>query len=180
METPDSYRKKYGEFKPYQTYFGRLGLFLFISFVQSSLIALGDLYFLGIQCPHPFHFLLAGWMSGFIFTILIYTLTISFADIGKALCVVLMVVQVAGSGGTFPIDVAPPFFRRIYPFLPFVHSMNAMKEAIGGFYKNTFWRELLLLQNYLAGVLLLGLVLRKPVMRLNTAFSEKLEDTKIM
>lgn len=180
VETPDSYRKKYGKFKPYQTYFGRLGLFLFISFVQSSLIALGDLYFLGIQCPHPFHFLLAGWVSGFIFTILIYTLTISFGDIGKALCVVLMVVQVAGSGGTFPIDVAPPFFRRIYPFLPFVHSMNAMKEAIGGFYKNTFWRELLLLQNYLAGALLLGLVLRKPVMRLNTAFSEKLEDTKIM
>ena len=115
-----------------------------------------------------------------VFTILVYTLTVSFGDIGKAVCVVLMVIQVAGSGGTFPIDVAPGVFRAMYPFLPFVHSMNAMKETIAGFYGTTYIRSLLILQIYLIGSLVLGLVLRKPIVKLNDRFMERLEETKIM
>ena len=180
VSTPKSYIEKYGEFKPHETYFGRLTLFIAISLIQSTFITLGNLYFLGVQCLHPGYFLLASWVAGMIFTILIYTLTISFGDIGKALCVVLMVIQVAGSGGTFPIDVAPSFFRKLYDYLPFVHSMNAMKETIAGFYGNTYFKELMILQVYFAASLLLGLVLRKPLMHLNEVFEEKLEDTKLM
>ena len=180
VSTPKSYIEKYGEFKPHETYFGRLALFIAISLVQSTFITLGNLYFLGVQCLHPGYFLLASWVAGMVFTILIYTLTISFGDIGKAICVVLMVIQVAGSGGTFPIDVAPSFFRNLYVYLPFVHSMNAMKETIAGFYGNIYFKELMILQVYVAASLLLGLVLRKPLMHLNEVFEEKLEDTKLM
>ncbi|CAC9922750.1 YhgE/Pip domain protein [Aedoeadaptatus nemausensis] len=180
VSTPKSYTEKYGAFKPHETYFGRLALFIAISLIQSTFITLGNLYFLGVQCLHPGYFLLASWVAGMVFTILIYTLTISFGDIGKAICVVLMVIQVAGSGGTFPIDVAPSFFRNLYVYLPFVHSMNAMKETIAGFYGNIYFKELMILQVYVAASLLLGLVLRKPLMHLNEVFEEKLEDTKLM
>lgn len=180
VKTPASYEEKYGEFKPHEQYLGRLGLFLVVATIQSLLIALGDLYFLGIQCLHPAHFIFTTWVASIVFTMVIYTLTISFGDIGKALCVVLMVIQVAGSGGTFPIDVAPKFFRRMYPFLPFVYSMDAMKETIAGFYGLTYVRSLLILQIYLIGALVLGLVLRKPVVKLNDRFMERLEETKIM
>ena len=61
---------------------------------------------------------------------------------GKAICVVLLVIQVAGSGGTFPIEMAPAFFRKVYEFLPFTHSMGAMREAIAGLYENAYVREL--------------------------------------
>ena len=111
---------------------------------------------------------------------IIYALTVSFGDIGKAVCVVLLVMQVAGSGGTFPIEVAPDFFQKVYPLLPFTHSMNAMRECIAGFYSTVYWKELGTLALFLIPALLLGLLLRKPVIRLNDAFTEKLESTKLI
>ena len=146
----------------------------------SGLICLGDLYFLEIQCEHPFYFMLAGWFTSIVFVNLLYTLTVSFGDIGKAICVVLMVIQVAGSGGTFPIEMTPTFFQKLYVLLPFTHSMAAMRECIAGFYGNVYWKELGILGLYLIASLLLGLVLRKPIIRLNEAFNEKLEETKVI
>lgn len=161
-------------------YLGRMVLFLLIGLVQSGLICLGDLYFLGIQCKHPFLFLLAGWFTSLVYVNIIYALSVSFGDVGKAICVILMVMQVAGSGGTFPIQVAPEFFQKVYPLLPFTHSMNAMRECIAGFYGNNYWQEMGMLSLFLIPSLLLGLVLRKPVIRLNHAFMEKLESTHVI
>ncbi len=169
-----------GQVKDHELYFGRYILFLLIGIVQSTLICLGDLYFLEIQCEHPVLFVLAGWVSSLVYVNIIYTLTVSFGDIGKAVSVVLLVMQVAGSGGTFPIEVAPEFFQKVYPFLPFAHSMAAMRECIAGFYQNTYWMELGKLCLFLVPSLLLGLVLRRPVIRWNTWFSEQLESTKLM
>jgi len=166
--------------KPHQIYLGRYLLFLVLGLIQSGLICLGDLYFLGIQCEHPFLFLLAGWVSSVVYVNIIYTFTVSFGDVGKAICVVLLVMQVAGSGGTFPIEVAPAFFKAVYPLLPFVHSMAAFRETIGGMYGMTYWTELGKLGIFLLLSLILGLLLRKPVIRMNEAFAEKLEETKIM
>lgn len=64
-------------------------------------------------------------------------MTISFGDIGKALAVVVMVLQIAGSGGTYPIEALPTFFRAVYIFFPFPYAINAMRECIGGMYENT-------------------------------------------
>ena len=97
--------------KPHQEYLGRYLIFLIVGLLQSTLICLGDLLYLGIQCKHPFLFMLAGWFSSIVYVNIIYTLTVSFGDIGKAVSVVLLVMQVAGSGGTFPIEVAPAFFK---------------------------------------------------------------------
>ena len=116
--------------KNYQIYLGRYIIFLIVGLLQSTLICLGDLFYLGIQCKHPFLFMLAGWFSSIVYVNIIYTLTVSFGDIGKAVSVILLVIQVAGSGGTFPIEVAPAFFKAVYPLLPFVHSMRAIRETI--------------------------------------------------
>ena len=166
--------------KPHQEYLGRYLIFLIVGLLQSTLICLGDLLYLGIQCKHPFLFMLAGWFSSIVYVNIIYTLTVSFGDIGKAVSVVLLVMQVAGSGGTFPIEVAPAFFKAVYPLLPFVHSMAAFRETIGGMYGMTYWTELGKLGIFLLLSLILGLLLRKPVIRMNEVFAEKLEETKIM
>lgn len=166
--------------KNHQIYLGRYILFFIVGLMQSGLICLGDLYYLKIQCIHPFLFLLAGWITSIVYVNIIYTLTVSFGDIGKAICVVLLVMQVAGSGGTFPIEVAPEFFQKVYPLLPFTHSMAAMRECIGGMYGMTYYRELGILGVFLIASLMLGLVLRKPVIKLNEAFMEKLESTHLM
>lgn len=164
----------------YQAYLGRMVFFLVMGLLQSGLVCLGDLFFLEIQCEHPMYFLLAGWVSGIVFTIIMYTLTISFGDVGKAIAVVLLVIQVAGSGGTFPIEMTPKFFQNTAALMPFTYSMNAMRECIGGFYENTYWISLAYLSVYAAVFLFIGLVLRKPIIRLNAMFAEKLESTKLM
>ena len=141
---------------------------------------LGDLYLLKIQCVHPVSFIVTGAVTSLTFSLLIYSLTISFGDIGKAICVILLVVQVAGSGGTFPIEVAPKFFRTVYPLLPFNYSMGAMRETIAGMYGNTYWTEISKLLLFLIPSLILGLILRKPIIKLNNFVIEKLEETKLM
>ena len=164
----------------HQIYLGRYLIFLILGFLQSTLICLGDLFYLGIQCEHPFLFLLAGWVSSIVYVNIIYTLTVSFGDIGKAISVVLLVMQVAGTGGTFPIEVAPGFFKAVYPLLPFTHSMAALREAVGGLYCMDYWIDLGKLCIFLVVSLIMGLVLRKPIIKVNEVFSEKLEETKIM
>lgn len=165
--------------KNYQKYLGRYLLFLILGLLQSTLICLGDLYFLGIQCKNPLLFLLAGWVTSLVYVNLIYTLCVSFGDIGKAVSVILMVLQVAGTGGNFPIELAPAFFQKLYNALPFVYSMNAMRECVAGFYGNYYWNQLGILLLYLIPSLLLGLVLRIPIIRLNEHLEEKLESTKL-
>ena len=176
----DSTKKKLFHPKEYQLYIGRILLLIIIGFMQSALICLGDLFFLGIQCKHPVMFVLTGMFTSFVYVNLIYALTVSFGDIGKAIAVVLMVMQVAGSGGTFPIQCAPKFFQVVYPLLPFTHSMNAMRECIAGFYETTYATELGKLAIFLVPSLLLGLLLRKPIIRMNDAFMEKLESTHLI
>lgn len=165
---------------PTQGYLARLFLFALVGLLQSSLICAGDLYFLGTQCANPLLFFVACWVASFTFVNIIYALTASFGDVGKAIAVVLMVIQVAGSGGTFPVQMLPQAFQAIYPFLPFVHAENAMRAAMFGLYGNDFWTCLGTLALFIIPSLLLGLVLRRPIIHLNEWVEKKLESTKIM
>lgn len=164
----------------HELYLGRYAFFALLAFAQATLVCAGDLLFFGIQCEHPLQFLLVGWVAGFVFSNMIYTLTVSFGDVGKAIAVVLLVMQVAGSGGTFPIEMTADFFQGVYPFLPFTHAINAMHAAMAGAYGMEFWTELGILASYLLPSLALGLVFRRPVIRANQWVAEKLEETKLM
>ena len=173
-------KRELEDLRDYQVYLGRMVFFIVIALLQSGLVCLGDLFFLEIQCEHPGLFLLAGWFTGVVFAVIMYTLTISFGDVGKAIAVILLVIQVAGSGGTFPIEMTPQFFQNMAGLMPFTYSMSAMRECIGGLYGSTYWISLGYLAVYAAAFLILGIVLRKPIIRLNEMFSEKLESTKLM
>ncbi len=163
-----------------QEYVGRYVLFLTIGIIQAFIICGGDLWFLGIQCEHPFKFMLCGIISSIVFVNFAYTMIASFGDVGKAVCVVMLVIQVAGSGGTFPIEMLPRVFRALYPLVPFAHSMPAFREAIAGCYGMTYWKELGILLIYLVILLFIGLVLRRPIIKISRLLKEKLEDTKVI
>lgn len=165
---------------PAQAYAGRLAFFAGIGFAQALLIALGNLFYLQVQCEHPGLFVLACLCASLAFVNIVFALTASFGDVGKAVAVVLMVVQVAGAGGSFPVQMLPEGFQALYPFLPFVHAENAMRAAMFGLYGADFWVELGILLSYLAPALLLGLVLRRPVIRANEWVELKLASSKVM
>jgi len=161
-------------------YFGRYAIFALLALLQGTLVCLGDMYFLGVQANHALQFLAVGWLAALVFSNIVYTLTVSFGDIGKAVAVVLLVMQVAGSGGTFPIEMTGPVFQAIYPFLPFTHGINAMHAAMAGAYHMEYWIELGILASYLIPSLALGVVFRRPVIKANDWIIEKLESTKLI
>lgn len=166
--------------RPIQAYFGRYMIYLMVSIIQAIIIALGDLLFLKVQCEDPLLFIIAAVVSSIVFSLLIYSLTITFSVIGKALAVIILVLQVAGSGGTFPPEVLPEFFRSILPYLPFRYSINAMREAVAGVYAQSYIEDLLYLLIYVAIALFIGIVLRKPCIRIMKFFNKRLEDTDLI
>ena len=160
--------------KPYQKFFGRYLNFFVIGQVQTIITVFGDLFYVGIQCKHPIAFTLAAMMTSFVFTFLIYSLTVAFGNIGEAIAVVIMVIQVAGAGGTFPVEVLPSVYQYLYKFMPFSYCMNALRECVAGMYQHTYGRCLATLLIYVGISVIIGLLLAKPCAKL----LDKLEHSK--
>lgn len=166
--------------RPWQAFFGRYITFFLIGQAQTAITVLGDLFYVDIQCPHPFLFWLAAAASSFVFTLLIYSLTVAMGNVGEAIAVIIMVIQVAGAGGTFPIEVLPEVYQMIYKYLPFTYCMNAMRECVGGVYQNDYWMDLSALGVYVLISLLVGLIVAIPLRRLNKVIERSKEKSKVM
>lgn len=166
--------------KLHQLYFGRYLLFFVLGQIQALVVVLGDIYLLHCQIIDKGLFWFTASLTSFVFTLLVYSLTLSFGDIGKAVAVVIMVIQIAGSGGTFPIELLPSVYRNIYIFFPFPYAINAMRETIGGMYGNMYVKSLLQLMIFAVAALVLGLVIRKPFIKWNHFVEKRMEDTKMM
>ncbi len=166
--------------KMWQLFFGRYLTFFFFGQLQAVVIVLGDLFILGCQCLHPWLFLMAGSVTAFSFSLLIYALTVSFGDVGKAIAVVVMILQIAGSSGSFPIELLPEFFQKAYVFFPFPYAINAMRECIAGLYRLDLLKYCLDLMIFVAAGLFIGLVIRKPFVGLTKYIEDKMEDTELL
>lgn len=170
-------KKELGNVKPIHEYVGRGLLFMLFSLIQSIIICVGDLCFLRIQCYHPVKFVLAGAFAGLVFSMFIYSLVYAFGDIGKAVAVIMLVLQLGGSGGTFPIDVTPALFRIIYPYTPFTFVINAMRECICGTYSGDYWLDLLKLSAYIIVAIFFGTFVRWLFKNPMKLFTKRIEET---
>lgn len=168
------------EAKDYEMYFGRYGIFFAMGQIQTLIIVLGDLFLLQVQCLHPFYFWFAAAMTGFTFSLLIYTLVLAFGDVGKAFAVVIVVIQIAGSSGTYPIELLPEFFQKLYIFFPFPYGINALRECIAGMYGHDYVIYLLELMIFVVASLVLGLWIRKPFKELGHFMEKRMEDTEML
>lgn len=173
-------RERLGAMKPYQMFLGRFGIVALISLLQSTTSCAGSLLFLRVQAVHPLLFMLSGWIGGLVFAFFVYTMVVSFGNVGKAIGMLMLVFQVSGSAGSYPLQVLPEFMQRISPFLPITHAIRAMRAAIAGMYGNDYWVELGMLLLFVPPLLLLGLLLRKPLVGLNRRINAQLERTKLI
>ena len=167
-------------FSPTTAYFGRWMLFVAAGLIQGFIVCVGDLLLLKVQCVHPVAFVCAGMLCSFVYVNLIYAMALTFKHIGKALAVVLVILQIPGSSGTYPIEMTPVFFQRLHPLLPFSYGIGAMRECIAGFYKNNYAKNLLILLLFLLLAFFIGLVLRPLLMNLNHLFDKRLAETDLM
>lgn len=165
---------------PTQKYLGRYGIFALTGLAQSTLVIGGLILFVRIAPAHPFLLLLAGWVTSLVFTLIIYTFVVAFGNAGKALSVLLLVIQISGSGGAYPLQLLPAWFQNISPFLPATHAISAIRSAIADTYGSDFWVSLGLLLAFTLPTLLLGLVLRRPLISFNRGLVDAMASTKLM
>ena len=147
------------KYKPHQKYFGRGLLFVIISLFQTLIITLGDMYVLGTQATSPYRFVIYALLISLLFSSIIYTIVCILGNVGKAVCIVLLVLQLGSSGGTFPIQMTSEFFQALYPKVPFTYSIGLLREAVGGVYIPAVERDIKILFIYLIVVLVGGAIL---------------------
>ena len=173
-------RKKLGKANSTQLFFGRYLVFFVLGQIQALIIALGDLYFLKIEYDNALLFIVTCLISSFVYTLLIYSLTITFSVIGKALAVIILVIQIAGSGGTFPIEVLPGPFKALSPYMPFKYGINALRETVAGLNTDAYLKDIGILLLFIIPALLLGLLLRKPCIKAIAFFNHKIEESDLV
>lgn len=165
--------------KPYQAFWGRFIIFAIIAITQGIVISTGALI-MNVETQNDFLFVISTALISLIFSIIVYSLVVAFGKIGAGIAVVILVLQVAGSGGTFPIELLPNFFQNLQPFMPFNPALNMLREVIGGFYQDTYLSNLLILLSHTIIPLLLGLVFRKPIISVKEKYSKKLEQSHLI
>ena len=172
--------EQYPDLRLWQSFFGRYGLFLFVGLAQGLIVSLGDLIYVGIQCLHPVRFVLAACLNGVCFTMINYALVFALENIGQALGVIVLVVQVAGAGGTYPVEVLPRVFQKLYPAMPFRYAMDTMRECVAGMYGCSYAKCMGALALFTLGAVAFGLALYWPAKWLNRLINESKARSEIM
>lgn len=167
------------EFTMKQEFFGKWLLFAFLAVLQGFVVAVGDMLILGIHVAHPVIFVSLAMLYSLVFITIIYTLVAQLGNVGKAIGVILLVVQIAASGGTFPIEVTPTYFQSIYAVLPFTYGIDGMREAVAGIVPENLWLDITVLLAYLAAFLLLGLISRHWIRRVTSKLDHKLSESGV-
>ena len=172
-------REGVGDFTARQAYFGRWLLMVLLGAFQAVIVTVGDLV-IGVQCLHPLLFVLGGVCISFVYVNIIYALSVAFKHIGKAIGVILVIVQIPGSSGMYPIEMMPGFFQWLHPLLPFTYGINLLRETIGGLYSFNYVFNLAVLGVFLAIALFIGVILRPALLNLNRLFDKQLSTTGLM
>ena len=173
-------RRKYPDLTEAQGYFGRYLIFFLIGQIQAAVVVTGDIFLLHCSPVHPWLMWLAASVTSMVFVILIYTLTLVFGDIGRAAVIVIMMIQIAGSSGTYPIEILPDIFSKIYLFFPFPYAINAMREAICGLYQHDFVIYLVELMLFFLASVAVGLLLRRPFAGVKQYMYDKMRETEVL
>ncbi|MBY0599991.1 YhgE/Pip domain-containing protein [Bacillus bingmayongensis] len=167
-------------YKSHEIYFGRFLTFLTIGLTQAFIVSMGDIFLLGTYVVDKFWFVLFSLFISAVFVCIVYSLVSVFGNVGKSMAIVLLVLQVAGSGGTFPIQMTPPFFQAIYPFLPFTYAISALRETVGGMLWDIVIRDLLVLSVFIVIMLIIALLLKTPINKSSEKFVENAKGSKII
>lgn len=168
------------EFKPYQIYIGRYLIFFSIGILQSCIITVGDVVFLHTYVASKFWFYLFSIFIATVFGLIIYTLVSIFGNVGKAICVILLVLQISSSGGTFPVQVTPAFFQAINPYLPFTYAISLLRETVGGIVWSVAIKDLVILFLFFIMTIISGVLLKKPLLQKTEKLRKVLSSSRLM
>ncbi|MCR8870964.1 YhgE/Pip domain-containing protein [Peribacillus frigoritolerans] len=166
-------------YSPYQIYIGRYLIFFIIGVMQALSVSIGNIILIGVYVANKFEYILFSVLISTVFTLIVYTFVSVLGNVGKGISVVLMVLQISSSGGTFPIQVTPPFFQHINPFLPFTYAVGLLRESVGGITWSVAGKDIFILILFLIITFILGVILKKPLHARTQKMKDKLYGSRI-
>ena len=120
---------------------GKAGFFFLLGIVQALIVSIGDLVILKAAVESPVLFVTIAVFCSLVFNSIIYTCVSLLGNPGKAIAIIFLVLQIAGGGGTFPIQTTPKFFQAISPYLPFTYAIDALRETVGVLFRNINYKS---------------------------------------
>ena len=113
---------------------GKLALPGFIVLVQSAVVLVMLTKLLHIHVANMPALALMTGAAGITFMLIIVVLTRAFGDAGKAIALILLILQLSSAGGVFPVELNGPFFKNISPWLPFTWVVKGVRASMFGAY----------------------------------------------
>ncbi|EVI26744.1 hypothetical protein T964_01466 [Staphylococcus aureus MISS6092] len=162
-----------------QVFLGKAGFFIMLGMLQALIVSVGDLLILKAGVESPVLFVLITIFCSIIFNSIVYTCVSLLGNPGKAIAIVLLVLQIAGGGGTFPIQTTPQFFQNISPYLPFTYAIDSLRETVGGIVPEILITKLIILTLFGIGFFVVGLILKPVTDPLMKRVSEKVDQSNV-
>lgn len=163
-----------------EKYFGRFATFASVGLVQATLMVLGLQVYVGIDPAHRFLMLLAGWIISLVFMMIVFSFVFTFDNAGKAICVLLLVMQVSAAGGAYPLPLVPQWVQNISPWLPGTYAIDMFRSSIAGIYEADYWKLMFMLALFIIPSLILALGLQRIFEKGINDIKDAIGETKVM
>ena len=164
------------KYKPNEVYSGKLVLFASFSILQTTITLLGC-YVLNIDIfNHPV-FILTCYFVSLVFMTFVYSLISLFGDVGEGITIILLVFQISGTGGMYPVQIMNNIFGVIYPYLPMTHGINIVREAQLGLIWANYIPSFTKLLVFAMVVIFVSFILKQRFDKRTKYFDEKLDDS---
>ena len=162
-----------------EKYFAGYMLLGIMGAIQGAITTIGNLI-IGVQTVNAPLYILTGVITSLVYLSITFALSTSFMHIGKGLCVALIIVQIPGASGLYPIEMMPKFFRMVYPFVPFSYSIDAFRETIAGFYDGHWLKSIGALLMFAVVAFFIGLAIRPLLVNLNRLFARQIKESDMI
>ncbi|MDT9756844.1 YhgE/Pip domain-containing protein [Heyndrickxia coagulans] len=139
-------------------FFSKLGVLLIVSILQSVIADVIILSGVGIHVKNVPLFLLFSVLTSFTFMALIQFLVTFLQNPGRFLAIVILILQLTSSAGTFPLEVIPKFIQWFNPLLPMTYSVRGFKAVVSSGEMGVMWQNAGILLIYIVGAEVLTLL----------------------
>lgn len=164
------------KYSPLEMYFGKLLLFIIMSLLQGA-VTLSGAFLLGVEINNPLMFLLSGFLVSVTFMVLMYSLVSALGHVGKGISVILLVIQISGTGGIYPIEIMGSLYQTLYPYLPMTYAINLIRYGQLGMVWSNYLLSLVILIAISIATVIVAIIIKEKADNASHYFEERLEQT---
>ena len=166
------------KYSPLEMYFGKLAIFIVLSILQSIVTIILCLA-IGITVDNLIMFILSSIFISVVFMTLIYSFVSAVGQVGKLIAILLLVFQISGTGGIYPIEIMNPIFQTLYPYFPMTYAINILRETILGLLWSNYIPSFVVLLVIVIATVILSLIIKEKADKISHYFEDKLKNSSL-